>query len=291
MQILNADGRLTLLTAEGLRDVAELSSGVFGPDIGDVYERWDDFTAWAAPHVTRGSRQELPSDGVTIGPPSPRPRQIFAIGLNYRDHAEEANISAPDSPTVFTKFATCLTGPHAELPLPSDHVDWEAELVVTVGRRAWHVSAEDGWSFVAGLSVGQDYSERKVQLAGPAPQFSFGKSFPCFGPIGPWLVTPDEFATPDDLAIECSIDGESVQKARTSSMIFGVPELIARLSAVTPLLPGDVIFTGTPAGVGALRTPPRYLRPGQVVVSRITGLGELRQVCVPAGTEPQETIA
>ena len=280
MRIMNAGDRLALLTPGGLRDVAELSHGAFGPNIQAVYDRWAQFTAWARQHATHGPRDDLPGAGVTIGSPAPRPRQVFAIGLNYRDHAEESQLGAPETPAVFTKFPTCLTGPYGELPLPGDHVDWEVELVVTIGRGAWRVPADNGWSHVAGLSVGQDYSERAVQLAGPAPQFSLGKSFPCFGPVGPWLVTPDEFADPDDLEMECLVDGESVQKTRTSSMIFGIAELIARLSAVTPLLPGDVIFTGTPSGVGGVRTPPRFLRPGQVVVSRVAGIGELRQVCV-----------
>lgn len=291
MRIMNVDDRLALLTPDGLRDVAELSHGAFGPDIQATYDRWAQFTAWARQYVIRGSREDLPGEGATIGSPSPRPRQVFAIGLNYRDHAEESRFGPPETPAVFTKFVTCLTGPCGELPLPSEYVDWEVELVVTVGRPATRVPADDGWSYVAGLSVGQDYSERKVQLAGPAPQFSLGKSFPCFGPIGPWLVTPDEFANLDDLEMECSVDGESVQKARTSSMIFGVAELIARLSAVTPLLPGDVIFTGTPSGVGGARTPPRFLRPGQVVVSRIAGIGTIRQVCVPSVAQPQNVIA
>jgi 2-keto-4-pentenoate hydratase/2-oxohepta-3-ene-1,7-dioic acid hydratase in catechol pathway len=282
MRIMNAGDRLMLLTPGGLVDVAKLSQGVFGPDIQAVYDQWPQFTTWARQHAAHGASVGLPEAGVTIGAPSPRPRQVFAIGLNYRDHAEESQLGAPEAPAVFTKFPTCLTGPYGDLPLPSEFVDWEVELVVTIGRRAWRVPADDGWSYVAGLSVGQDYSERAVQLAGPAPQFSLGKSFPCFGPVGPWLVTPDELADPDDLEMECRIDGESVQKARTSSMIFGVTELIARLSAITPLLPGDVIFTGTPSGVGGARTPPRFLRPGQVVVSRIAGIGELRQSCVPS---------
>jgi 2-keto-4-pentenoate hydratase/2-oxohepta-3-ene-1,7-dioic acid hydratase in catechol pathway len=284
VRIVNAGDRLALLTPDGLRDVAELSDGLFGPDIQAVYDRWEQFAAWARPHAAHGLSEDPPATDVIIGSPSPRPRQVFAIGLNYRDHAEEARLDAPETPAVFTKFPACLTGPYGHLPLPGDYVDWEVELVVAIGRHAWRVPASDGWSHVAGLSVGQDYSAREIQLAGPAPQFSLGKSFPRFGPAGPWLVTPDEFADPDDLEVECRVDGESVQKARTSSMIFSVAELIARLSAVTPLLPGDVIFTGTPAGVGGARTPPRFLRPGQVVVSRIAGIGELRQVCVPSET-------
>jgi 2-keto-4-pentenoate hydratase/2-oxohepta-3-ene-1,7-dioic acid hydratase in catechol pathway len=128
------------------------------------------------------------------------------------------------------------------------------------------------------VAVGQDFSERRLQRSGPAPQFSLAKSFPDFGPMGPALVTPDELPDPDDLAIGCSIDGESMQSARTSMMIFGVPALIAHLSSVLPLLPGDVLFTGTPSGVGMGRNPQRFLQPGEVVVSEIEGVGRLRNV-------------
>jgi 2-keto-4-pentenoate hydratase/2-oxohepta-3-ene-1,7-dioic acid hydratase in catechol pathway len=167
--------------------------------------------------------------------------------------------------------------------LPSEHVDWEAELVVVIGRPAHAVAEKDAWSHVAGLTIGQDYSERALQVAGDFPQYSLAKSFPGFAPIGPFLVTPDEFADPDDLSIECEINGESVQSGRTSAMIFGIPTLIARLSTVCTLHPGDLIFTGTPSGVGFARTPARYLSPGDVVTTRIEHLGEMRQACLGAG--------
>ncbi|MGK5533752.1 fumarylacetoacetate hydrolase family protein [Streptomyces sp. URMC 129] len=281
MRITNIEGRLNLLTDDGFADVAGLSRGRFGPGVQDVYRVWEDFRDWARSYEG-GDADGATRPDAAIGSPAPRPRQVFAIGLNYRDHAREANLPVPEQPPVFTKFPTSLTGPFGKLVLPSEHVDWEIELVAVVGRLAKRVPAEDGWAHIAGLSIGQDYSERRVQLAGPAPQFSLGKSFPGFGPIGPWLVTPDEFADPDDLELECAIDGESVQKGRTSSMIFGVPELVARLSAVTPLLPGDVIFTGTPAGVGGARRPRRFLKPGESVRSAIEGLGWMSQTCVAA---------
>jgi 2-keto-4-pentenoate hydratase/2-oxohepta-3-ene-1,7-dioic acid hydratase in catechol pathway len=146
-----------------------------------------------------------------------------------------------------------------------------------LARRAERVAASDAWSYIAGLTVGQDLSERIRQSAGPAAQFSIGKSFPGFAPMGPWLVTPDEFDNPDDLELGCAINGESVQHSRTSQLIFSVPQLIEGLSATLPLLPGDVIFTGTPSGVGLGRNPQRWLQPGEELVSYVSGIGELRQ--------------
>ncbi|MEE4598105.1 fumarylacetoacetate hydrolase family protein [Streptomyces sp. DSM 41524] len=278
MRTTTRSGRMCLVTGEAVIDVEQASAGRFSADPLAVFEEWDAFRSWAAKLEPTGAHGSTGPDGSV----SPTPRQVFAIGLNYRGHAAEASLAAPESPSVFTKFATALTGPDTQLRLPSGRVDWEAELVVVMGRRAEHVAAGDAWSYVAGLTAGQDYSEREVQSVGPVPQFSLGKSFPGFAPTGPVLVTPDEFADPDDLAIECLVNGESVQKSRTSSMIFPVPELIARLSAVCPLLPGDLIFTGTPAGVGHARTPQRYLRPGDEVITRIEGIGQLRQTCVAA---------
>jgi len=280
MRIGNLDGRLVIPGPGGAVDVEHASGGRFGADPQGVYDRWAEFVDWAgsADLATGGEYHEA-----RLEAPAPQPGQIFAIGLNYREHAAESGFAAPLEPPVFTKFRTSITGPYAEVALPTDTVDWEAELVVVIGRRAHRVAADQAWEHVAGLTVGQDLSERTRQLAGPAPQFSLGKSFPGFTPIGPWVVTPDEFAAPDDLELGCSINGEQVQKARTSDMIFGVPALIERLSAVLPLCPGDLIFTGTPSGVGGGRRPPRFLAPGDELVTWIEGVGEIRQRFV-AGT-------
>ncbi|MFF7414704.1 fumarylacetoacetate hydrolase family protein [Streptomyces lydicus] len=275
MRTTTRSGRMCLVTGENVIDVERASAGRFPADPLAVFERWPEFVEWA-----EGTTDGPAAPVGPAGAPSPAPRQVFAIGLNYRDHAEESGLGLPDSPATFTKFVTSLTGPQTQLRLPSEFVDWEAELVVVIGRRTERVTAEDAWRHVAGLTVGQDFSERIVQSAGPVPQFSLGKSFPGFAPTGPVLVTADEFTDPDDLEIECLINGESVQKSRTSSMVFGVGELMARLSAVCPLLPGDLIFTGTPAGVGAARTPRRFLRPGDEVVTRIESIGRLRQSCI-----------
>ncbi|MFE9687234.1 fumarylacetoacetate hydrolase family protein [Streptomyces sp. NPDC006285] len=277
MRIANLSGRAVALVDNGAIDLHRATSGRFGPDPQSLYERWDELRDWSV------SGEPEPYKESDLGPPVPAPRQVFAIGINYRDHAAEADVDvdvdvsqrAPYPPT-FTKFPSCLTGPHAEVCLPEGLVDWEVELVVVIGRRAHRVTVDDAWSHVAGLTVGQDLSERLTQLSGPAPQqYCLGKSYPGFGPTGPAVVTVDELGDPDDLPINCEVNGESMQDARTSEMIFRVPELIERLSSVSPLLPGDLIFTGTPAGIGGTRTPPQFLAPGDELVSRIAGIGAL----------------
>lgn len=270
---------MALVVEGGLLDVEQASGGELPADPTSAFERWSELRRWAA---TAEYGTEDPAPLAAAGPPSPSPRQIFAIGLNYVDHAAEAGVSVPTSPLAFTKFVSSLTGPDTTLTLPSGYVDWEAELVVVVGRRAFRVAAAEAWDHVAGLTVGQDLSERRVQLAGDSPQYSLGKSYPGFAPTGPVLVTPDELDDPDDLGIECVLNGETVQSSRTNQLVFGVPELVERLSHVCPLLPGDLIFTGTPAGVGGTRTPPRFLTPGDTLVTTIEGIGSLVQRCVGA---------
>ncbi|MEV5155663.1 fumarylacetoacetate hydrolase family protein [Streptomyces werraensis] len=276
MRLANLDGRLSLVHGDGLVDVERLSGGRFGPDPQEAFGRWDEFSAWAAT-ADLAAAEVLPFQPEHLGPPVPAPRQVFAVGLNYDEHARESGFVRPAAPLVFTKYPSSLTGPVSTVHLPTDTVDWEVELVVVIGRQAQRVAAHDSWSHVAGLTVGQDLSERTSQHAGPAAQFCLAKSFPGFSPTGPFLVTPDEFDDPEDLALMCEADGVVLQEGRTSQMIFPVRELIAHLSSVVTLYPGDLIFTGTPAGVGAGRTPPVYLRPGQTLHSRIAGLGEIRQ--------------
>ncbi len=282
MRIGNLAGRLVILTDGGAIDVEQASGGRFGAGPQAVYERWAEFAAWGA--TARGS--EEPYDTKLLGAPSPAPRQVFGIGLNYREHAEEAGFGVPDYPSVFTKFPSCITGPCTDVVLPpGGHSDWEVELVAVIGAEGWQVGEEAGWNYVAGLCVGQDLSERVTQMASKPPQFSAGKSFPGFGPTGSWLVTPDEFGDPDDLELGCSINGVQMQKSRTGNLIISVPQLVARLSTFVRLLPGDLIFTGTPAGVGHGRSPQRWLAPGEELVSYVEGIGELRQhfVAAPGG--------
>jgi 2-keto-4-pentenoate hydratase/2-oxohepta-3-ene-1,7-dioic acid hydratase in catechol pathway len=277
MRLANLGGRATLVvpgTDDRGVDIAEASGGKLGPDLHDLYDDWDAFRAFVADLDVRGATTVALDEGELLSP-VPAPRQVFGIGLNYRAHAAESGMELPAVPATFTKFPASITGPFAEVEVPNGTVDWEVELVVVIGRRADRVAADDAWSRVAGLTVGQDLSDRALQFAAGG-QFSLGKSRRGFSPLGPWVVTADELDDPDDLALGCSIDGETVQDARTSDLVFDVSQLIAELSSVVPLLPGDIIFTGTPAGVGAGRTPPRFLQPGETLTSWIEGIGTIR---------------
>ncbi|MEU4237372.1 fumarylacetoacetate hydrolase family protein [Actinoplanes sp. NPDC026619] len=271
MRFGTIDGRLVLVKDGLAIDVAENSD--LPADVNAALARFDELTAWAAGTQAAGK----PVSDEELGPPVPQPRQVFAVALNYRPHAAEAGFQPPEEPLIFTKFPSCIAGPVTEVTLPPGKPDWEIEVVAVIGRGGYAIPREQAWTAVAGLTVGQDLSERASQLRGTPAQFSLGKSFPGFGPIGPVTVTPDEFDDRDDLGFECRLGDEVVQHGRTSQMIFPVDDLVARISAVCPLLPGDLIFTGTPAGVGNRRNPPRYLQPGETLVSRVDGIGEIRQ--------------
>jgi acylpyruvate hydrolase len=217
---------------------------------------------------------------VTLKAPVPRPGKILCIGLNYRDHAAESGQQVPDFPTVFTKYANTIIGPGEAIVLPrvSNQVDYEVELGVVIGRRAKHVREVDALDYVAGYLPFHDVSARDYQHR--TSQWTLGKSFDTFGPIGPALVTRDEVGDPHKLDIQLSVgrageNGEILQKSNTSNLIFPIHVLIAYLSDVLTLEPGDVIATGTPSGVGAARKPQRFLKPGDVVRIEISGLGVL----------------
>jgi len=279
VRIVNVGQRLVLLDQAGTGlDVEKASDGRFAADPQAIYSQWDEFRDWAS---GQEGRADLAVADADLGAPTPVPRQVFAIGLNYADHVSESKMGRPDSPTVFTKFQSSITGPNATVELPSTSVDWEVELVVAIGRLAHRVSEDAAYDHVAGFMVGQDLSERVVQLAGPVPQFSLGKSYPGFAPLGPALTTVDELDHPDDLALGCRLGEEVLQDGRTRDLMFNVPELVSRLSQICPLLPGDIIFTGTPSGVGNAREPKRFIPPGAVLTSTIEGLGELRNSFVP----------
>lgn len=278
MRLVNYEGRLGLDVIGRFVDLAQASQGRVSPDPMEAFGCWAEIRRLASEQTVGDAGPLIRPD--RLGPPVPRPGQVFAIGLNYRDHAEEAGLPIPEEPMVFTKFPSCLAGPMAEVPLTSDRVDWEVEQVVVIGREARRVAARDAWDYVAGFCVGQDVSDRAQQFAGKPPQFSLGKSAPRFGPFGPALVSLDEIADRDDLKLRCSIDGEVVQESSTKNLIFPVPKLIEHLSRWCVLSPGDLIFTGTPGGVGSVRNPRRYLKPGETIESEIVGIGKLTNRCV-----------
>lgn len=276
MRLANQSGRALLLTSDvtGI-DVATASGGRFGPDIQAIYDDWDEFIAWAV----GAAGDEVAIDESELGPVTPRPAQSLGIGLNYADHVAESGFGTPETlPPVFPKFASSIAGPFETVSLVAGgNTDWEAELVVVIGREAHDIAPGTGWDYVAGVTVGQDLSERITQLQGPAPQFGLGKSYPGYSPQGPWLVTPDELPNRDDLEIRGELDGQIVQQGRTSQMLFSVPALVEKLAQILTLLPGDAIYSGTPSGVGFTREPAWLIQPGQTLVTTIEGVGTIRQ--------------
>jgi 2,4-diketo-3-deoxy-L-fuconate hydrolase len=276
MRLGTLKGRAVLLVDGGYVDVESVSDGRFPSDTTALLEHWDELRAWAATTPLDVS----PYEAADLGAPVPAPRQVFALAANYLDHAAEAGIDPPEHPYVFTKFPSCITGPYDDVVLSGHRVDWEVELVVVIGRGGRAIAVEDAWDAVAGVTVGQDISDRKVQFRKPLNHLSISKSFPTFGPTGPWLVTTDELPDRDAVPIRCSINGEVVQESTTAQLVFSVPELIAAISAAVTLLPGDLIFTGTPAGVGSAGNPRRYLEAGHVITSEITGIGSMHNTCV-----------
>ena len=222
----------------------------------------------------------LPLGSVVLKAPIPRPGKIMCIGLNYRDHAAESHMALPDYPVLFAKYNNCVIGPGEAIVLPkiSSEPDYEAELAVVIGRRAKHVAAADALSYVGGYTCCNDVSARDLQFR--TSQWTIGKTPDTFAPMGPALVTADEIPDPQTLDIKLSIGGEVLQSSNTRHLIFTVADLIAYLSAVITLEPGDIISTGTPSGVGAGRTPKRWLKPGEVVRIEIAGIGVLENPVV-----------
>jgi 2,4-didehydro-3-deoxy-L-rhamnonate hydrolase len=208
----------------------------------------------------------------------PSPRSCFAIGLNYLNHAAESKMELPSAPLTFTKFPSCLSGPNDNVSLNSESGDYEVELVVVVGIGGRNISEVDAWSHVMGLTIGQDISDRALQFAAKPPHFDLGKSRDTYGPIGPVIVSTDSFSDLNNINLRCSVNGEERQNGSTKDLIFNVPKLICYLSHILTLHPGDVIFTGTPEGVGAPKGV--FLKPGDVIESHIAGIGSLRNICI-----------
>lgn len=282
MRVANLNGRAVIVVEDGAVDIAEASGLRFGPDPMAVLADWPEFAAWAGTVTSTGELPDAKPFGESeLGAPVPHPAQVFALLTNYPAAAALPGMSVPKDLIVLTKFASSLTGPFAEISLHGPMIDYETSVVLVIGKGGLGIAAEDAWDHVAGIAIGQDLSDRTTMLLTPAPQqFSLAKSFPGAGPFGPYIVTPDEFADRDAIAFHATLEGPgingvvTVQEASTAELIFGVPEIIARLSRTVKLLPGDLIFTGTPGGIGLARG--MLLRPGLTLTSTLDGAGSTR---------------
>jgi 2,4-diketo-3-deoxy-L-fuconate hydrolase len=272
----NIEGRAALVDFDGRWfDAERISSGIVSADPMEAWLRLDNL------HLAASKIKESRPDGdisvAVVGPPIPSPRCVFAVGLNYQAHADEGNMKVPDVPLIFTKFPSCLAGPTDPVVLGGSADDYEAELVVVIGVGGRSIPREDAWHHVGGLTVGQDISDRALQFAAEPAHFDLGKSRDTYGPIGPVVVSTDSFADPADLLLTCRVNGEPRQEDRTSNLIFDIPTLISYLSGILTLSPGDLIFTGTPEGVGAASL--RFLAEGDLITTTIEGIGTMTNRC------------
>lgn len=281
MRIANLSGRATVVTDGGCVDIELASRGAFSHDVDQTISRFDELGAWfteTSPAATESTTPEQLLSDPRLGPAVNAPGQVFAIGVNYRAHAAEMGLTPPTTPMVFTKFPSAIANATAQVPVPSSTTDWEAELVVVIGRRGRNVAVTNALDYVAGYCVGQDFSDRELQMRSTPAQFSLGKSHENFAPIGPWITSADEIDDPNNLRITCDVNEHRYQDSTTGDMVFSVPELIAYLSTVCELRPGDLIFTGSPHGVGQGQHPPVFLKPGDVIATAISNLGSMRNV-------------
>ncbi|MDA0193648.1 MAG: fumarylacetoacetate hydrolase family protein [Bacteroidetes bacterium] len=255
-------------------------------DVSDIVNDYDenffasDGVATLEKNLAKSSKVKIPA-GTRLGSPIGRPSKIICVGLNYAKHAAESGMDIPKEPILFYKSTTSLTGPNDNIIIPKggDKTDWEVELAIVIGKRASYIDKAEAFNYIAGYALHNDVSERAFQLE-RGGQWLKGKSADSFAPLGPWLVTKDEITNPNTLDLWLKLNGETIQSSNTSDMIFDVPHLVSYISQFMTLLPGDVISTGTPSGVGMGLNPPRYLKPGDIVELGIDGLGISRQETV-----------
>jgi 2-keto-4-pentenoate hydratase/2-oxohepta-3-ene-1,7-dioic acid hydratase in catechol pathway len=267
--VWTGDNEIVSILRTPFQNVVDVAAG--GADAIDRVRRWVD----SAP----GREIHKPAE-VRLLAPIPRPPKLICVGLNYRDHAEESKLPIPEVPTIFSKFPTAVVGPNADVVLPkaSAKPDYEAEFAFVIGRGGRYIPEERAFDHVFGYTILNDVSARDFQTA--TTQWMMGKTFDTFAPLGPAIVTADEIENPHELPISLTLNGQVMQDSNTSNLVFGVPRLIAFLSSVFTLEPGDIVTTGTPAGVGFARKPPVFLKPGDEMIVRIGGLGELVNLCV-----------
>lgn len=285
-RLANIEGRAALVSGDAYYDLEDISNGNFSGDSMQALERLSELSALGAQLDNFEPSGQLAD--VELGPPIPNPKNCYAVGLNYRNHAEESNMDIPPVPMVFTKHTSCISGPTANIEMRSDYVDYEAELVAVIGKPGKDIARDDAWQHVAGLCVGQDISDRPMQFSAAPPQFNLGKSFDTFGPIGPVLTSLDSLDDYRSMEIQCDVSGELRQKDNVDDLIFDIPFIISYLSEIVTLNTGDVIFTGTPAGVGVIDG--KYLRDGEILTTSIAGLGTLRNRCVRVADHSRAAI-
>ncbi len=261
-----------------LADGRRVDASGFGQDWDERFFGGDGLERLAQWMASEGKRAPSVGDDVRLGSPVQRPSKIVCVGLNYRDHARESGMAVPSEPVIFFKATSAIVGPNDDVVIPkgSTKTDWEVELAVVIGRKASYVAESDALAHVAGYVLHNDYSERVFQLE-RGGQWVKGKSCDTFAPLGPFVATPDEMGDVHDLKLWLTVNGESKQNGSTRDLVFGVPFLVSYISQFMTLLPGDVISTGTPAGVAMGHTPVRFLQPGDVVELGIDGLGSSRQ--------------
>ena len=254
-----------------------IDTGVPGTMI-DLIQDWDRLKPALEAKAAAGGG--IPLSSVKLEAPVPRPGKIFAIGLNYADHIAESNMATPERQFWFTKAQTSINGPYDPIEIATGTMtpDYEVELVAVIGKGGKHIAADDAAGAIFGYCVGNDVTERMWQHAGP--QWSLGKSFDTHAPIGPWIVTADEVGDPHDLGLRCFVNGEQRQSSNTKHLVFNIWQQVAHLSVGMTLEPGDVLFTGTPGGVGAAMDPRQFLKPGDVVRCEVDGVGHIEGVMV-----------
>ena len=272
----NINNRSALVQGEAFFDLSTITNGDVSSDPMKAIQNSDLLHHYAT------QLDDYESSGLiaeaNVSAPIPQPRNSFGVGLNYQLHVEEAASKTPNTPMVFTKFPSSICGPTDAVIMRSDECDYEGELLVVIGKDGKDIPDEEAWSHVLGLSVGQDFSDRGIQYKDQPAQFNLGKSFDTFGPTGPYLVSTDSFADPNDLQIVTTVNGEVRQNDRTSNMIFDIPTLISYISSITSLAAGDIIFSGTPEGVGFRNGS--FLKDGDIVETTIEGIGTMRNRCV-----------
>ncbi len=270
------DGKAVLIKDDHYFDVASLSDGAISSDSVEALKFQTELSELYETLSEKNATGNLSE--VELGNPVPKSPNCYAVGLNYRKHAEESGMDIPEVPMIFTKHTSCFVGPKANVEMRSDYVDWEVELVAVIGKEGKNIPKENALEHVAGLCVGQDISDRPAQFATTPAMFNLGKSFDTYGPMGPALVSLDLLENCESLDIECKLNGETVQKSNTSDLIFNISSIISYLSEIVSLNVGDTIWTGTPSGVGIASG--KFLKDGDILTSSIEGLGSMENKCV-----------